>query len=449
MKAGFGVCDITPRVGVQLYGFGPFLNRQSIAVRDPLDARAAAFQLGDKTALIISCDICTLKIPTVKLIKEIIRETHPELTDADILICATHTHSGPATTPGDFGWGVTDPVYLEILPYKIARAGLNALANLEEVEVATGTAPCEHIGLNRVHDKDAPPLADVLDENWRPAKPELTDTECRVITFSSKNGELKGLLTYFGCHPVVCCQQTRYIHGDYPGVATHNLMRQFPGSVALFLQGAEGDVNSCVVHKPEQESLLALDIIAGRFERSVRRAMANAEPVAIDTLETLLIEVDFSTRQSFTREYLLELKKEQENILHSADADETSHQARMATVYLCGIRKMLEDMDSGMEPVITGPVHGIRLGPIEFLGAPFEIMQVIKNETVAAAKAPIPLVMSLSDGALGYAQDKYRDSVDTYEARMVPLIQGRLPYGKIHDELLDAFTKIDKILFKG
>ncbi len=27
MRAGFGKFNITPRVGVELYGFGPFLNR--------------------------------------------------------------------------------------------------------------------------------------------------------------------------------------------------------------------------------------------------------------------------------------------------------------------------------------------------------------------------------------------------------------------------------------
>ena len=44
MNAGFFEVDITPRVGVQLCGFGPYLNRYSIGVRDVLKARAAAFE---------------------------------------------------------------------------------------------------------------------------------------------------------------------------------------------------------------------------------------------------------------------------------------------------------------------------------------------------------------------------------------------------------------------
>ena len=63
MKAGFGKCDITPRVGVELYGFGPFLNRKSIGVRDILEARSAALECGGHTVVIVSLDLCALHFP--------------------------------------------------------------------------------------------------------------------------------------------------------------------------------------------------------------------------------------------------------------------------------------------------------------------------------------------------------------------------------------------------
>ena len=95
-------------------------------------------------------------------------------------------------------------------------------------------APCEGIGLNREYDHDAP-LEEALRDQWRPARPELTDTTCRVLRVQA-GGKLLGFASYFGCHPVVCCQETRYIHGDYCGVATNMLEREHPGSVGLFLQ---------------------------------------------------------------------------------------------------------------------------------------------------------------------------------------------------------------------
>ena len=60
--------------------------------------------------------------------------------------------------------------------------------------------------------------------------------------------------------------------------------REFPGSVWGFLQGAEGDVNSGCVHKPEPESLLALDVFAGRFFNAVRRVC--------DELAAALLKLD-------------------------------------------------------------------------------------------------------------------------------------------------------------
>ena len=65
MKAGFGRCDITPRVGVELYGFGPFLNRKSIGVRDILEARSAALECGGHTVIIVSLDLCALHVPEI------------------------------------------------------------------------------------------------------------------------------------------------------------------------------------------------------------------------------------------------------------------------------------------------------------------------------------------------------------------------------------------------
>ena len=136
----------------------------------------------------------------------------------------------------------------------------------------------------------------MLRETWRPAKPELTDTVCRVLAARSPAGRLRGFVSYFGCHPVTCCAATRYIHGDYCGVATNLLERENPGSTGLFIQGAQGDVNTCVVHKPEQESLLALDIIAGRYANAVRRGINAATPVPIDCLKTVRQRVAFTRK---------------------------------------------------------------------------------------------------------------------------------------------------------
>ncbi|MGE5530647.1 MAG: neutral/alkaline non-lysosomal ceramidase N-terminal domain-containing protein, partial [Bacteroidota bacterium] len=329
MRLGFAKNDITPRVGVELCGFGPFLNRRSIRIRDRLWSRAMAVEQDGRKCLLISNDLVQLTLGDTRRVRDVICAGSDLQPDATMVHC-THTHSGPAT--GTLaGWGQQDAPYLETLPQKLAQAGLAALANLQEATLHHAEVPCEGIGLNREYDKDAPPLEEVLDENWRPAHPELTDTTCHVLV-ARTGDKIIGFASYFGCHPVVCCQQTRYIHGDYACVATNLLELEHPGSVGLFLQGAQGDVNSCVVHKPEQESLLALDVIAARYARSVRQGMAQAQPVDADEVRHVLRPVTFSRRQ-FSYDDLAALLAEQEAILHAPGASDDSQEVRMAMVY--------------------------------------------------------------------------------------------------------------------
>jgi hypothetical protein len=60
-------------------------------------------------------------------------------------------------------------------------------------------------------------------------------------------------------------------------------------------------------------------------------------------------------------------------------------------------------------------------------------------------------VTSLCDGTLGYASDREAAKLETrgarYGAKMVPLINGRLPLKCIHDELAQALLEMDRELF--
>jgi hypothetical protein len=439
MRLGFAKTDLTPRVGVELCGFGPFINRRSIGIRDRLWSRAMAVEQDGRTVLLISNDIVHLTLADTHRIRALITAASGLPAEA-IMVHCTHTHSGPAT--GTIaGWGQQDLPYLATLPQKIAAAGLAALAARQEATLSQAEVPCEGIGLNREYDRDAPPLEEVLDDNWRPAHPELTDTTCQVLV-ARAGDRVIGFASHFGCHPVVCCADTRYLHGDFPGVATNLLEREHPGSVGLFLQGALGDVNSCVVHKPEQESLLALDVIAARYARAVRAGLAAAQPLAVDALGCALRPVAFS-RRPLTRDDLAQRLAEQETILYAPGASDEAGEVRMAMVYALAYRRLLGLLDSGetLEPATE--LQGLRLGPVSLLGAPLEIFQAIKNDVRAAAQAPVALVMGVTNDGLGYAPDKTTAERGGYAADMVPLILGNLPFANIHEELVRELLALD------
>jgi hypothetical protein len=441
MRIGFGKVDITPRVGVELAGFGPFRNRHSIAVRDRLWSRAMAVSCDDRIAVLVSNDLIQLRVPQVARVRELVGDA-TGLAPEQIMVHCTHTHSGPAT--GSLtGWGDPDCPYLEILPGRIARAACEAVGNLQEATLSHAEVPCEGIGLNREWDRDAPPLEEVLCEDWRPAKPELTDTTCQVLAAHDAAGRMLGFASYFGCHPVVCCAESRYISGDFVGVATNLLERENPGAVGLFLQGAQGDVNSCVVHKSEQESLLALDIIAARYARSVRHGLTQARPIPVDCLRWASHEVCFSRREvdaTWVRARLAE----QEAILWAPDASDSDQAVRMATVCARAFRGFLESLEQGERFDEPREIHGIRLGPLTILGGPFEIFQAIKNEVRSRVRTPLSMVLGLTNGQTGYAPDKKTAAAksDGYTAYTVPLILGIMPFANIHEELANAFVAV-------
>lgn len=438
MKAGFAKTDITPRVGVELAGFGPFITRHSIAVRDRLWARAMALEQNGRRVVLVSCDLIGVTRSITAQVRRRVGES-AGLPPEAIMLHTTHTHSGP-NVAGYCGWGEMDLPYNEVLPRRLADAALRAVGELREAAMFHAEVPCEGIGVNREYDRNAPPLEEVLPESWRPAKPELTDTACHAVRVEA-GGKLVGFFSYFGCHPVVCCESTRYIHGDYCGVATNMLEREHPGCVGLFLQGAQGDVNTCVVHKPETESLLALDVIAARYARAVRRGLAEAKPVRVDSLACALREVPFS-RKPLDLDRLRALLQEQETVMYAPGASDTDHAVRMAAVNALALRQWIAAAGSGRAEPPPAELQGFRIGPILLLASPFETFQAIKNDVRARTGAPVTLVMGCTNDTLGYAPDRAAAARGGYAADIVPLIVGTRPFARIHDELVEQLLAL-------
>jgi hypothetical protein len=442
MMIGFGRADITPRIGVDLCGFGPFRNRRAIAVRDRLWTRAMAVSAGGRTVVVVSCDLVGVRLATTHQVRALVQGA-VGLPPEAVMVHCTHTHSGPAT--GNLhGWGRADTPYLEILPQRIARACVAAVESLQEATLGYAEVPCEGIALNREQDRNAPPLDEVLREDWRPASPELTDTTCHVLRVDA-GGEMLGFASRFGCHPVVCCEETRYIHGDFVGVATNLLEREHPGATGLFLQGAQGDINSCVCHKPEKESLLALDTIAARYANCVRRGLRLVAPIEVDEVRGVLREVTFP-RVRWSLDTLRAKLAEQEALFAAPDASDEDHDLRMAAVYAEALRLVIGRVEAGLPVGVPTELQGIRIGPISLLGTPLEVFREVKNDIERSSVSKLPLVLGITNDTLGYAPDHETAARGGYAADTVPLLTGSLPFDGVHDRLVAEALAVDAAL---
>jgi len=443
MRIGVGRSELTPRVGVELAGFGAYINRHSTGVLEPLWARAMAFDLGGEPVVIVSNDLVVIYRDTTEQVCALVHDA-TGVPRERVMVHCTHTHSGPETG-GLIGWGQPDQPWLELLPGRIAAAAIAAMVDLRPATLSHAQVPCEGIGYNREYD-ERPALEEALRDDWRPTRPELTDTTAHVLVARDEDGGVLGFASSFGCHPVVCCAQSRQIHGDFPGVATNMIEGEQPGATGLFLQGAQGDVNTCVVHESEADSLRALPIIAERYARCVREGIDAAQPLEVDRIEALRREMDF-TRRELSREDFERLLAEQEALIHAEGASDADQAVRLATVKAVAYRRFLAALDEGRPLTRPSLMQGLRIGPLGIYGAPFEIFQAVKNDVLAQARAPIPVVLGVTNDSVSYAPDRAAAARGGYAADQVPLMQGTLPLANIHDELVAGLLELDGELF--
>lgn len=452
LEAGFGRSDITPRPGIPLAGFGPYLNRQASDILAPLHSRAAYFRKGEESLLMLSLELCGLSNPVLERVRWRVMEC-TGLREDRIFISTTHTHSGPQTV-GHIGWGHPDDLYLETLPIRAATAAAQAVGQAEPVEMRWALGRAEGIAINREYDRAydrSLPVETFLKDDWRPPRPELTDPRVWVLGFFGE-GVCRGILHAFSCHPVVCCEQVDLVHGDFVGLASQNLEERHPQAVALFLPGALGDINPCVAHRAREESLCALPVIAGRYTRAVHSGVEMAKTVEDPVLASrqrsvILPRVGWTLLEVEERIAELEAALHQPGVTDDPLAGEPVLQRRgMQMVRLSGLRLLRARIKSGIDTNPPAVLHGLRLGPLRLLGVPFELFQATRREVETQLGDETVALLSLVNGALGYAPDPDSFARQGYAAEFVPLMKGDPPHDCLHPALTDALVALGRDL---
>ena len=108
--------DITPSIGTCLYGYRPNLHSESI--RDRLHVTTFYLKQDDTQSLMISATVCSVQTNLVNRLRKEISGRF-SVPYENILLSATHTHTGPNLT-GDIGWGEVDMEYYESIGQNIS-----------------------------------------------------------------------------------------------------------------------------------------------------------------------------------------------------------------------------------------------------------------------------------------------------------------------------------------
>ncbi len=240
MKVGFSKVDITPPVGTPLCG--QLISLPARGVESPLYATAMLLDDGDTCVVLVSCDVLMI---SNDLARSICRKAASSagIPEENIVIAATHTHSGPYTV--DLFGMKTGNRYAADLQKKTVDAIRQARLNSETGSLFVASGQIEGYAFNRRFImSDGTVETHPLKNDPHIVKPEGPDSKDIIVWHArDKNDKLRGAAVNFACHGTVMERSNDMISSDFPGkVAGHISSELGPGVTALFLQGACGNI---------------------------------------------------------------------------------------------------------------------------------------------------------------------------------------------------------------
>lgn len=230
-------------------GYGRRAGRAA-GVHDDLCAQALVLSDGSHKTAICGVDLLAIGMRIADEIRAIV-EARSDIPADAILICATHTHSGPlfnifATPRPDATAGDDRNLEWErALPGKIADAIL--LANLRLEPIALKAAGGRFtLGTNRRLRRPDGQIQ--LAANYA----GVADAEARVLGLYRRDASPLGFVLNYPCHGVVLCEDNLLYSRDWMGFAIDEIESasskagdgaQASRPMAIFLQGATGNID--------------------------------------------------------------------------------------------------------------------------------------------------------------------------------------------------------------
>jgi hypothetical protein len=425
MLAGSARVDITPPLPVDVLGY----LRRPVAPRtviDPLLITGVVLQDGGTTIAIMAADLTNLTPAFAERIRERITQA-TGIPGANVLLNSSHTHAGP--WPGaelKLGgeaetWTDIELRYWESLPDQYASVAVRALATATEARISGGVGHAPGIAVNRR--ERTPDGRTIL--GWNPDL--FVDDSVPTIRIDAMDGSPIATLVGFGCHPVVVGPDVPAIGSDFVGPLRTRVEELRGGGVAVFLQGAAGNVlplegffdhagpeipfgqrlgleaaHAVVDADPRTMTVEKLDFGSVTPISLYRKRPADTQPPQTIATARRLVPLpllDAPPLEDLRRE----LAEREADIERRRAAGETRVTINPVRYHAEWIKLMLRWAENGPLPKESvGEIWAARLGDTAVVGTPGEVFGEIGAAVRAASPAPVTIFAGYSNGVLGY-----------------------------------------------
>lgn len=243
-KAGAAATVVTPEKLLWLSGYA---SRKKPAEGKVQDLFAKALALEDSAGsrfVFVTLDLIGVPQAMRRSIAQRVEEEF-KLPQANLLLNASHTHSGPSLRMAPLAENEaanvqteeTHEYTLKLANDIVATVG-KAIASLQPARLTWNKARCG-FAMNRRRDYTLP--AEHPNANKAPNPDGPVDHEVPALRVEAPDGTLRATLFGYACHNT-CLGFFNYC-GDYAGFAQQYLQEHRLGFTALFLMGCGGDQN--------------------------------------------------------------------------------------------------------------------------------------------------------------------------------------------------------------
>jgi hypothetical protein len=427
LTVGIARTDLTPYWGVELTGWGYYMNRCWKSVHDSLKATAVVVDDGASQAVVIALDLMVIDEAFAARTRQQISKWIG-LPAQSVLLTCSHTHNAPAAG-GLLGVGECDPFYEQWASHQAATAAILAWQSREPATLSVNTTRVSDLTYNRT----------------RPGG--VVDQTLTIAAFKRDDGSPLAILVNFGAHPTVTTELRPWaVSRDIPGKVCDYLEEHYPEAIAMYLQGACGDVNfdrqfataQRWTEPAQRIASAAIDAI-NDAQQCDRPTVAFASDTAVlptrrwtdleiasdrdEAIRRLASDDTSGWREGFGKS----MTNRPDDMVTRHGGDEAKAVRAMCRFHLQWTELMMVDLHQRPETLMT-EVQAVRIGELIIVSNAAEFFSPFAIDVRQRINSPHVMIACYANGRIGYLPDEYDIDIRSYAGYQSPKYCNQFPF---------------------